>query len=150
MSKLTAKLNEHKAAVKALAWSPHQSSTLATGGGSTDKTIKIWNTQEHTCLKTIDTGSQVCSMAYCDHTNELISTHGFSLNSINIWNGKSMDKIASLQGHTERVLYLSKSPDEDTIITGSGDKTLRLWRIFSANQKNKRLSELEVRNNFLR
>jgi cell division cycle 20-like protein 1 (cofactor of APC complex) len=37
------KLNEHTAAVKAIAWSPHQNSILTTGGGSTDKCIRLWN-----------------------------------------------------------------------------------------------------------
>lgn len=34
---------DHVAAVKALAWSPHVSNTLATGGGTQDKTLKFWN-----------------------------------------------------------------------------------------------------------
>ena len=44
MNKHVGKLNEHTAAVKALAWSSHKNSLLATGGGSTDKTIKLWDT----------------------------------------------------------------------------------------------------------
>ena len=40
-----------------------------------------------------------------------------------------MNKIATLQGHTYRVLYMAKSPDEDSIVTGSGDQTLRFWKI---------------------
>lgn len=44
MGKYIGKLTEHTAAVKALAWSPHRNSILATGGGSTDKSIKLWNT----------------------------------------------------------------------------------------------------------
>ena len=82
-------------------------------------------------MKTIETGSQVCNMTYCNNTNELVSTHGFSLNAVNVWSGESMRKVASLQGHTYRVLYLSKSPNEDTIVTGSGDQTLRFWRIYT-------------------
>jgi len=38
-----------------------------------------------------------------------------------------MRKIASLRGHTYRVLYLALSPDGTTIVTGSGDETLRFW-----------------------
>ena len=48
-----AKFCEHRAAVKALAWSPHQTSILATGGGSTDKCIRIWNMNEKKCIKTV-------------------------------------------------------------------------------------------------
>lgn len=41
-----------------------------------------------------------------------------------------MDKIATLTGHTYRVLYLAMSPDGSTIVTGAGDETLRFWNIF--------------------
>lgn len=36
-------LNQHQAAVKALAWCPWQSSILASGGGTADRTIRFWN-----------------------------------------------------------------------------------------------------------
>ncbi|KAG6907863.1 hypothetical protein DXG01_007077 [Tephrocybe rancida] len=38
------KFHEHTAAVKALAWDPHVSGVLATGGGTQDKHIRFWNT----------------------------------------------------------------------------------------------------------
>jgi cell division cycle 20-like protein 1 (cofactor of APC complex) len=43
-----------------------------------------------------------------------------------------MNQIATLTGHTMRVLYLAVSPDGQTIITGAGDETLRLWNVFPA------------------
>lgn len=41
-----------------------------------------------------------------------------------------MKKVATLKGHTHRVLYLATSPDGSTIVTGAGDETLRFWNIF--------------------
>jgi len=38
------KFYNHTAAVKALAWEPHMSGVLATGGGTQDKHIRFWNT----------------------------------------------------------------------------------------------------------
>ena len=38
--------------------------------------------------------------------------------------------VASLTGHTHRVLYLAMSPDGETIVTGAGDETLRFWNAF--------------------
>ena len=43
MAKPRYQLQGHKAAVKALAWCPWQRNLLATGGGSTDKTMRFWN-----------------------------------------------------------------------------------------------------------
>ena len=54
-----------------------------------------------------------------------------------------MDKIATLTGHTYRVLYLAMSPDGSTIVTGAGDETLRFWNIFPSRHENtKRVNTL--------
>lgn len=37
-------IKSHKAAVRALAWSPHASGIIATGGGNKDQTIKVHST----------------------------------------------------------------------------------------------------------
>ena len=54
--------NEHVAAVKALAWSPHKHNILATGGGTADKSIRMWNTTTYEEILKYDTGSQVCNL----------------------------------------------------------------------------------------
>lgn len=53
------RLDEHQAAVKALAWCPFQSHLLASGGGTADRCIKFWNTQTGSCIDSVDTQSQV-------------------------------------------------------------------------------------------
>ena len=50
---------EHVAAVKAIAWSPHQHGLLASGGGTADRCIRFWNTLTGQPLQCVDTGSQV-------------------------------------------------------------------------------------------
>ena len=54
-----ARFHEHAAAVKAIAWSPHQHGLLASGGGTADRCIRFWNTLTSTPLSCVDTGSQV-------------------------------------------------------------------------------------------
>jgi len=78
-------LNRHTAAVKALAWSPHQYGLLASGGGTADKTIRFWNTISGEQVNCYDVGSQVCNVLFSKTVNELVSTHGYSLNEINLW-----------------------------------------------------------------
>ena len=53
------KFSEHTAAVKAIAWSPHQHGLLASGGGTADRCIRFWNTATNQKLQSVDTGSQV-------------------------------------------------------------------------------------------
>lgn len=81
----TASLLKHSAAVKALAWSPHQHGLLVSGGGTADRTIRFWNSMTGEETKCLDVGSQVCNLMFAKTVNELVSTHGYSLNEINIW-----------------------------------------------------------------
>ena len=124
------KFSEHQAAVKAIAWSPHQHGLLASGGGTADRCIKFWNTLNSSCINSIDTGSQVCNLGWSRNVNEIVSTHGYSLNQIIVWKYPTMAKVATLTGHTFRVLYLASSPDGQSIVTGAGDETLRFWLVF--------------------
>eukprot|EP00878_Enallax_costatus_P014516 GHUV01015184.1.p1 GENE.GHUV01015184.1~~GHUV01015184.1.p1 ORF type:complete len:337 (+),score=72.33 GHUV01015184.1:1794-2804(+) len=124
------KFAEHTAAVKAIAWSPHQHGVLASGGGTADRCIRFWNTGTNALLNCVDTGSQVCNLAWSKNVNELVSAHGYSQNQIVVWKYPSMTKLATLTGHTFRVLYLAVAPDGQTIVTGAGDETLRFWNVF--------------------
>lgn len=128
---------EHSAAVKAIAWSPHQHGLLASGGGTADRCIRFWNTLTGQPLQCVDTGSQVCNLAWSKHSNELVSTHGYSQHQILVWKYPSLVQIAKLTGHSYRVLYLAMSPDGEAIVTGAGDETLRFWNVFSKTRSTK-------------
>jgi cell division cycle 20-like protein 1 (cofactor of APC complex) len=222
---------EHESAVRGIAWSPHHHGLLASGGGSADRCIRLWNIKHassNALQGCVDTGSQVCALSWAQNVDELVSTHGFSSFSVNIWkvhhstlsssssgllssssvmagspsaslsaqsldsmassstpgspsrwprrpppiplpatspyrphgspggaaseldNSTSSDRaspmrrsgpseiltpIANIQGHTTRVLYLTASPDGETICTGAGDETLRFWNVFPPKRK---------------
>ena len=126
---------EHVAAVKAIAWSPHQRHLLASGGGTADRHIRFFNTATHAMTSAHDTGSQVCNLTFSRTSAELLSTHGYSLNQMIVWKLPSMQPIATLTGHTYRVLYLALSPDGQTAVTGAGDETLRFWNVFPSKKK---------------
>jgi len=128
---------EHLAAVKAIAWSPHHHGLLASGGGTADRCIRFWNTLTGQAMQSVDTGSQVCNLAWSKHSSELVSTHGYSQNQILVWKYPSLVQVAKLTGHHYRVLYLAMSPDGEAIVTGAGDETLRFWNVFSKARSQK-------------
>lgn len=144
-----AKFGQHKAAVKAIAWHPNQAGLLATGGGTADRCIRFWNTHAYQPINCVDTGSQVCNLMFSKTSNELVSTHGYSQNQILIWNYPSMSKVATLTGHSQRVLYLAMSPCGSNIVTGAGDETLRFWNIFPSLKSRSSSSMLGDINNCL-
>ncbi|XP_044539660.1 fizzy-related protein homolog, partial [Gracilinanus agilis] len=121
----------HRAAVKAIAWSPHQHGLLASGGSQADRAILFWNTLTNQTLQSIHTGSQVCNLAWSRHSNELVSTHGAPENQIVIWKYPSLTQANQLTGHACRVSHLTMSPDGQVIATGASDETLRLWKVFN-------------------
>ena len=124
-------LTGHNAAVKALAWSPHERNLLATGGGTADRCMKFWNTQNGACLNTIDTGSQVCSLLWSPTEKEILASSGFGQNSLSLYNYPSMQKTKELTGHTARVLHMAASPNGTTVCSAAADETLRFWDIFA-------------------
>ncbi|ETL29656.1 hypothetical protein, variant 1 [Phytophthora nicotianae] len=129
------RLEQHTAAVKAIAWCPWERNLLATGGGTADRTIKFWNTTNGAMLNSVDTGSQVCSLLWSNTEKELLSSHGYSQNELCLWKYPSMTKVKELTGHTSRVLHLAASPDGETVVSGAADETLRFWKVFGPNRK---------------
>ncbi|KAL8534736.1 hypothetical protein ACS0TY_010683 [Phlomoides rotata] len=125
------RLEEHTAAVKALAWCPFQVNLLASGGGVGDGCIKFWNTNTGACLNSVDTCSQVSALLWSKNEPQLLSSHGFiARNQLTLWKYPSMVKIAQLTGHTSRVLFMAQSPDGCTVASAAGDETLRFWNVF--------------------
>lgn len=124
------KFEEHTAAVKALAWSPHKRGILASGGGTADRKLKTWNVNTGFKVNEVDTGSQVCNMIWSKNTDEIITSHGYSRYNLTLWDYPTMNPVAILKGHSFRVLHLTLSADGTTVVSGAGDETLRYWKIF--------------------
>lgn len=131
-------LQDHRAAIKALAWSPWQSNLLATGGGSADRRLRFWNSNSGICMNSVDTQSQICSIIWSPSDKELLTSHGFSQNQLVLWKYPSLTQMAELKGHTSRVLHTALSPDGKTVVSGAADETLRFWKVFTGREITKR------------
>lgn len=127
--------NDSIAAVKAVSWCPYQSNILATGSGTADRYIRLYNTQTGVMQHSVDSGSQVCSILWNKYDKELISAHGFTLNQLTVWKYPSMISTHQLTGHTSRVLHTALSPDGTTICSAAADETLRFWVISNGQQQ---------------
>ncbi|XP_072219837.1 cell division cycle protein 20 homolog isoform X2 [Leuresthes tenuis] len=137
--------SEHQGAVKALAWCPWQSNILASGGGTSDRHIRIWNVNSGSCISSLDTQSQISSLVFAPNYKELVSAHGYAHNNVAIWKYPSLTKVAELNGHEDRVLNLILSPDFSTVATVAGDETIRLWKSFEMDPVKKKAKERMIK-----
>ncbi|KAF9763030.1 Cell division cycle protein 20 like protein [Nosema granulosis] len=138
-------LRGHKSAVRALAWCPWRSATLASGGGTKDKCIKFWDVLEERVERSVETSSQVCSLNYLPKYKELISSHGYTENDIILWKASTMKKVISFGKHDSRVLHVALSPDKTVLASVSADESLKFWRIVDKQKPSKKRDSVDVR-----
>lgn len=134
-------LTMHNAAVKAIRWCPWQRQVLATGGGTADRQVCLWNASNGRLLTSANTESQVTGVLWGAQERELVTAHGYSRNQLSLWKYPSMVKTADLEGHSGRLLGLAQSPDGSCVCSASADETLRFWRVFSPAVGEKRGAE---------
>lgn len=139
-AQLMSSLGNHEAAVKALTWSPKNHNILVSGAGTSDRKLRVFDVSKQDELLVVDTGSQVCNVIFDKEGDTLLSTHGYSLNQLIIWDAdseyKSLTKEEMLIAHKLRVLYLARSPCGRYVVTGAGDETLRIWKVFNSDSDN--------------
>lgn len=127
-------IKDHCAAVKALSWSQKNPYSIVSGGGTADKTIKMWNLgrKEPIMLKNIDIKSQVCNLHWTN-SGHIISTHGYSQNDSRIFSENlQLERIN--RGHKNRIVHFAASSDEKYYLTGSSDNVLNIWRTIESTK----------------
>lgn len=139
ISKSLAKYEDHKAAVKALSWSTSRTSTFVSGGGTADKTMKVWDINANVPLqRSINYDSQICNLKWLNN-NKILSTFGYSNDDIKLLKNFKLEK--KFTGHKNRVIHFAVSDDQKFFVSGSGDSSIKIWEIDSNNRSN----EIQIR-----
>ncbi|KAG0706200.1 hypothetical protein DFH29DRAFT_798679 [Suillus ampliporus] len=147
---------KHKGPVKALSWSPWLHGLLATGGGSPDGEIKIWNTGKIAPSSgpthTISLQTTITSLHWSPHCKELLSTHGSSWaasqsnvhsvaqasapsveNSLVVHSYPSCQRIVNVKAHSAPVGHSCIGPDGCSVFTVSPvEETIKMFKVWSA------------------
>ncbi|KAI8812457.1 WD40-repeat-containing domain protein [Cladochytrium replicatum] len=136
---LSAALHAHEKDVRAVA----ASSSDTVFSASRDMSVIAWSrisSSEFAVLNRLSGHSHfVNALAVfppsAEHLNGLVAS-GSSDKTINVYDasGVGTDPIYSLIGHTDNVCALYVSNDKTTLISGSWDKTVRIWKNFQLSQ----------------
>jgi len=110
-----------------VAFSP-DSSTLLTGAGFTDSTIRLWDAHTGKASGTLEGHrSFVSDLLFAPDGKQLISSSGDQ--TIRLWNWSTRQPAGVLRGHLTEVDGLAISPDGRTLASRSKDGSIYLWDI---------------------
>ncbi|KAF8634957.1 hypothetical protein AX15_000683 [Amanita polypyramis BW_CC] len=105
---------------------------LATGSG--DKTVKLWNMDDFSCVKTFE--GHTNSILRVDFINmgmQLVSSASDGL--VKLWNIKEEECVTTLDNHEDKIWALAISSDERTIVSGAADSLVTFWEDCTEEQE---------------
>eukprot|EP01130_Rhizamoeba_saxonica_P014704 TRINITY_DN6442_c0_g1_i2.p1 TRINITY_DN6442_c0_g1~~TRINITY_DN6442_c0_g1_i2.p1 ORF type:complete len:1957 (-),score=395.96 TRINITY_DN6442_c0_g1_i2:23-5893(-) len=117
-------LSGHSDWVCATAFSPY-SRRLVTGGR--DNVLKLWNTETGDQLETIE-GHTNCILEIRYSPNGKVIASASEDRTCKIWDAYTLQLLHDLRGHTNEIICCAFL-DDDHVITGSSDQTIRIWNI---------------------
>lgn len=117
-------LRGHANLINDVAFSP-DGQTLASA--SADNTIRLWNVREGSLKKTLKGHSSwVRTVAFNPHSNRTLISGG---DTLVVWDVRTGKEKAELSGHSQYVSGIAITGNGKTIISGSPDQTIKVWRM---------------------
>ncbi|KAF7303158.1 U3 small nucleolar RNA-associated protein [Mycena kentingensis (nom. inval.)] len=105
---------------------------LATGSG--DKTVRLWNLDDFTCVKTFEGHTNsVLRVDFLTAGMQLVSSGSDGL--VKVWNVREEECAATLDNHQDKVWALTISQDERTIVSAAADSVVTFWQDCTEEQE---------------
>ncbi|RIA92969.1 WD40-repeat-containing domain protein [Glomus cerebriforme] len=95
-------------------------------------TIKIWNMQTTSCIRTMECGYALCSAFLQDNRYVIIGTKSGHLELFDI---ASASLTESIEAHDKAIWSLQVRPDKKGLITGSADTNVKFWDFDTVEEK---------------
>ncbi len=116
-------IRAHPPGAKAVAFGP-QGKRIASGGW--DKTVKVWDVATGRKLREFDVKSSVQSVAWSRDGRYFAA--GCNKGVLKVWDVEKNWKITVLRGHEDVVNSLTFDPGGSTLVSGSADGRVILWK----------------------
>ncbi|KAG7099702.1 hypothetical protein E1B28_001522 [Marasmius oreades] len=105
---------------------------LATGSG--DKTIRLWNLEDFSCVKTFEGHTNsVLRVDFLNAGMQMVSSASDGL--VKIWNVQTEECMTTLDNHEDKVWALAVSTDERKILSGAADSIVTFWEDCTEEQE---------------
>ncbi|KAF5297376.1 hypothetical protein FQR65_LT01306 [Abscondita terminalis] len=111
----------HHSEVRTLAFSSDNLAILSGSGES----VKLWNRQTLSCLRTIETG-YVLSVVFVPGDRHVLA--GLKDGRLIIMDVASGDVLEEIPAHTAELWSICLTPDLRGCVTGGGDHTVKFWQ----------------------
>ena len=128
----------HRAAVKALAWCPTRHDVLASGGGTADKRVRLWNSLTGASLASCDAKAQVTGLSWAPNgTPEVVASLGFPAAGLSAFRWSKavnrLDCIAKIKRPDDfRMLGMAVSPDRTRFAALAREEVITYWHLYDA------------------
>ncbi|KAF2744900.1 WD40 repeat-like protein [Sporormia fimetaria CBS 119925] len=102
---------------------------------SLDGSVRAWDLIRYRNFRTFTAPSRLSfSSIAVDPSGEVVCAGSIDSFDIHIWSVQTGQLLDRLSGHEGPVSSLAFTPDGSTLVSGSWDRTVRLWSIFARTQ----------------
>ncbi|KAG5933155.1 hypothetical protein E4U53_001075 [Claviceps sorghi] len=102
---------------------------------SLDGSVRAWDLVRYRNFRTFTAPTRLSfSCMAVDPSGEVVAAGSLDSFDIHIWSVQTGQLLDQLSGHEGPVSALAFSPNGDSLVSGSWDRTARIWSIFSRTQ----------------
>ncbi|KAF9454166.1 U3 small nucleolar RNA-associated protein [Macrolepiota fuliginosa MF-IS2] len=113
----------HKRGVWTVKFSPTDR-LVATGSG--DKTVKLWNLDDLSCIKTFEGHTNsVLRVDFLTMGLQLVTSASDGL--VKVWNIQDEECVTTLDNHEDKVWALAVGMNDRTLVSGAADSVVTFW-----------------------